>query len=149
MKKPTLKRFKELAMKHGGNKTKIAAELGVGRLAVHEWCKSDADFAAAITEQRGEAFDKVLQSSVLLATGIPKMRKGKVVGWVEKPDPKIAIYLLSTLGKEEDFGAIEVSHKVKVERRDPKELLGEIERLGVLADLCGTGNDETEGGTKP
>ena len=50
------------------------------------------------------AFDEVYKSAVQLAAGIPRRnKKGDVIGWKERPDPTIAKYLMSTLGKDEGF----------------------------------------------
>lgn len=105
MKKPTLKQFKEMAERHGGNMTKIAEEAGVMRSTVHNWCNADVEFKQVIKDQRGKAFDEVYRSAVQIAKGIPKLnRKGEIVGWKSYPDSQLAKYLLSTLGREEGFG---------------------------------------------
>lgn len=105
MKKPTLKKFQEVAKAQGGNKSKIALVLGVDRWTVHEWCKTDPEFNDAILNCRGNAFDQVLESAVAAAAGIPKKnRKGEITGWKSYPDAQLAKYLLSTIGKTEGFG---------------------------------------------
>ncbi|MBR3830969.1 MAG: hypothetical protein IKJ52_06930 [Muribaculaceae bacterium] len=103
MKKPTLKRFKELSEKHGGNQTKIAEEIGVSRITVRFWCKNDEEFDNVIKNQRAKAFDDIYKSAVHLASGIPLYRNGKFAGWKERPDPTISKYLLGVLGREEGF----------------------------------------------
>ena len=103
MKKPTLKRFKELSEKHGGNQTKIAEEIGVSRITVRFWCKNDKEFDNVIKNQRAKAFDDIYKSAVHLASGIPLYHNGKFAGWKERPDPTISKYLLGVLGREEGF----------------------------------------------
>lgn len=104
MKKPTLKRFKELSAKHNGNQTKIAEEIGVSRITIHYWCKADEEWANVIKNERCKSFDSVYKSAVQLATGVPKYnKKGEFIGWKERPDATISKYLLGVLGREEGF----------------------------------------------
>lgn len=133
MKKPTIKRFREVSERHGGNQTKIAEELGVMRSTVREWCKTDPEFDAAIKEQRGKAFDEVYKSAVQLASGIPKKnRKGEVIGWKERPDPTLSKYLMSTLGRDEGF--VETT---KIEERR----ISEIDVSGLSDEELATLNE--------
>lgn len=116
----------------------MAQELGVDRITIRNWCKADEDFDNCIKEQRCRSFDAVYRSAVQLACGIPEIdSRGRIVGWVEKPDSKMAIYLMSKLGKEEGFGEeMNVNLSATIENRSTEEILNNIKRLEVLTELA-------------
>lgn len=103
-KKPSLKKFKEVAEACRGVKTTIAKAFGVSRNSVLFWCKTDPEFSAALEEYRGQLLDECVKSARILALGIPKLENGKIVGWIEKPDSYMLRYFMTTMGREEGFG---------------------------------------------
>ena len=104
-KKPTLKRFKAVLEQTGGHLTNTAAMLGCNRSTLREWAKNDPDFADAIAATRMKILDNAIQTAQIVAFGIPvKDPQGRVVGWEQPPDPGMLKYLMSTLGREEEFG---------------------------------------------
>lgn len=105
-KKPSLKRFKETLAKTGGHLTNTAAILGVDRSTVWEWSKNDPDFETAIRASRKKMLDDALMTANVVALGIPirDQQTGRIVGWEQPPDSSMLRYLMSTLGKDEDFG---------------------------------------------
>lgn len=104
-KKPDISKFREVLRKSGGNLTKVAATFHVTRKTVYDWAKSDIEFKDAITDERGALVDECLVSARVLALGIPeKDENGNFIGWRERPDGYMIRYLLSTLGRKEDFG---------------------------------------------
>lgn len=87
-----------------GNMTEVASMLGVSRQSVYKWINTDEEFENVVKDSRKRVFDKALDTARIVAMGIPKIKGGKLVGWVERPDTKMLIYLLQTLGKDEGFG---------------------------------------------
>lgn len=104
MKKPSLGEFEAAVEACLGNMTDVANMLQVSRQAVYKWINSDEDFENVVKDSRKRVFDKALDTARIVAMGIPKIKNGKLVGWVERPDTKVLIYLLQTLGKDEGFG---------------------------------------------
>lgn len=105
MKKPTLGRFEQAVEACAGNLSDVASMLGVSRQSVYKWMQNDEDFNNVVKDSRKVVFDKAFQTARIVAMGIPKVdSSGKLVGWVERPDTKMLIYLMQTLGKDEGFG---------------------------------------------
>ena len=103
--KPKLRRFEEIAAKHGGNISRIADELDVNRLTVYRWMESDDRFRAIIEEHRGRLLDRCIETAATISNGIPiRDDYGEVIGWKERPDSWMLRYLISTLGRKEGFG---------------------------------------------
>ena len=131
--KPNLRRFEEIATKHGGNVSRIADELRVNRLTIYRWCETDQRFKDTIEEHRGRLLDRCIETASTLANGIPiRDDNGKVIGWKEKPDSWMLRYLISTIGRKEGFGdSIDVTTKgesvktnsIIVEVIDKRELI--------------------------
>ena len=121
MKKPTIQDFERVVLLKGTNLSEVARCLGVRRETVWRWVKDDEAFAAILHDSRKRLFDGIFQNSVPLALGVPIYEyvfdnngnpkidtEGKHIkrfaGWQERPDSKMAKWLLSKLGKEEGFG---------------------------------------------
>jgi len=121
MKKPTIQEFERVVILKGANLSEVARSLGVRRETVWRWIKEDDAFEAIVRDSRKRLFDGILQNSVLLALGVPIYEyaydndgnpkidaEGKHIkrfaGWQERPDGKMAKWLMSKLGKEEGFG---------------------------------------------
>ena len=104
-KKPTLGEFERAVEQCGGNLTEVASMLKVSRQSVYKWMQNDEEFNDVIKDARKIVFDRAFDTARIVAMGIPKLdKKGKLVGWVERPDTKMLIYLMQTLGKDEGFG---------------------------------------------
>lgn len=104
MKRPTIKTFREVLHKTGGNITKAAAAFKVNRGTLYNWLKENEAFMQALKDERGALVDECLVSARILALGIPERDdKGNFTGWLERPDGNMLRYLLSTLGKDEGF----------------------------------------------
>ena len=105
MKKPSIAKFAEVLSSTGGNLSQTAKAFGVTRTAVYKWINGDPEFKEAIEDSRGRMLDECIAVSRIVALGIPeKTPDGKMVGWIERPDPSMLRYLLSTLGRNEGFG---------------------------------------------
>lgn len=104
-KKPSLKRFKEALKQANGHLSNTAKILGVDRVSVYYWRKQDKEFDDAVKDARGGMLDTLLSTSYVIALGIPnKDEKGRITGWIERPDPNMLKFLISKLGREEGFG---------------------------------------------
>lgn len=105
-KKPTLEQFKKAIEATRGNLTATAKALGVVRATVWHWAKEDEDFRDTINDARKGKLDQFISTAELVALGIPDVdpETKRVVGWVEKPDPQMLRYFMSTLGRDEGFG---------------------------------------------
>ena len=125
-KKPTLKRFKEVAEACGGTVGKMATALGVYRQTVYKWCAAEPEFQAIIDEYRGRLLDECLKSARAVSIGIPKLdEKKRIIGWIERPDGYMLRYLISTLGRKEGFGeAMDVTSKGESIKPDPVVIEG-------------------------
>jgi hypothetical protein len=105
-KKPPLEEFKKAIEATRGNLTATAKALGVVRATVWKWAKEDEDFRSTINDARKGKLDQFISTAELVALGIPDVdpETKRVVGWVEKPDPQMLRYFMSTLGRDEGFG---------------------------------------------
>ncbi len=130
-KKPTLKKFKEVSDKYGGNISAIAKHFKVWRTTVYDWINEDEDFKAVIDDTRGKVIDECFVTAQLLAKGIPIIEDNKLVGWQERPDPNMVRYLLSTLGRKEGFGE---NVDVTTNGKDLPSTITIIDKTGSLGD---------------
>lgn len=105
-KKPTLKKFQQVAEKWAGVKYRIADELGVYRTTIDTWCDEDPEFAQVIQNYKSKCVDECAQVARVVALGIPEVDPAtkKVIGWKVPPDPGMLKYILSTQGKKEGYG---------------------------------------------
>lgn len=120
-KKPTIKKFKEVAEACGGTVGKIATAFGVYRQTVYKWCADEPEFQAIIEEYRGRLLDECLKIARTVSIGIPKLNdKKQIIGWIERPDGYMLRYLIGTLGRKEGFGeSVDVTSKGESIKPDP------------------------------
>lgn len=105
MKKPKIKNFIEVAKACNGNLGAIAASFEVTRRTIHNWMNEDPEFRDAVDDHKGALLDRCISTATVVALGIvARDENGKVVGWIEKPDPSMLRYFMSTLGRKEGFG---------------------------------------------
>lgn len=105
MKKPDLKEFEETAEVCKGNITAIAKALSVNRSTVHTWTKENEEYKDVIENFKGAFLDECLTVARAVALGVPKRdEQGHFIGWIEKPDPSMLRYFISTLGRKEGYG---------------------------------------------
>ena len=106
--KPTLRRFKEVAMKCNGNISAMASALRVNRRTIYDWIQSEESYKAIVDEFRGRLLDKCIETAELFANGVPiyieSENKAVFAGWKGLPDGNTLRYLISTLGRKEGFG---------------------------------------------
>lgn len=118
--RPGLKEFKELAEGCKGNVGRMAKTLGVYRQTIYKWCKADERYQDVIEEYRGRLLDECLQSARAVSVGIPKLKNGVIIGWIERPDVYMLKYLISTLGRKEGFGeSLDLTSKGESIKPDP------------------------------
>lgn len=102
--KPSIDEFREVMETAHGNMSDAAKILNVTRQTIYNWCNGEPEFKEIVQEHRKRLFDECLGQARILALGLPKIEKGKLVGWIEKPDGQMLRYFLQTLGKDEGFG---------------------------------------------
>lgn len=102
--KPSIDEFREVMETAHGNMSDAAKILHVTRQTIYNWCNGEQEFKEIVQEHRKRLFDECLGQARILALGLPKIEKGKLVGWIEKPDGQMLRYFLQTLGKDEGFG---------------------------------------------
>ncbi len=126
MRKPTLKKFREVAKECNGVVSAIAARLGASRSSVYDWMDNDPAFKAVIDEFRGQLVDTCLKTAELLARGIPVIdeQTKTLLGWKEKPDGQMVRYLLGVFGRREGFGEerITLTHNIDYEKLSDRQL---------------------------
>lgn len=118
----------------------MAATLDVYRSTIYRWCEKDKSFQDVIDEYRGRFLDRCLQTAEATALGIPKLKNGKLVGWIERPDSYMLRYLIGKLGSKEGWGeSLDVTSKGESIKPDPVviEVIDRREQID-------TGNDETK-----
>ena len=105
-------RFREAMAKSGGNLSKAAAMLGIGRSYLNQYCKKNEEWGNVVRDSRKGFLDECMASARVLALGIPERdEKGQFVGWIEKPDGYMLRYLISKLGRDEGFGEEQVAEQ--------------------------------------
>ncbi len=104
MKKPDFEQFKEVADACQLNLTKIAQAFNVVRQTVYNWLAEEKKFREVVNDYKMRLYDDALTAARALTVGVPKVNeKGQFVGWIERPDPNMVRYILSTLGKDDGF----------------------------------------------
>lgn len=103
--KPNIEEFRKISYVLWGNITKIAYYFGVDRRIVYRWMRNE-EYMEAIEDSRGSFLDECIQMARLVALGVPELDlNGKFVRWKIHPDARMLRYFMSTLGKNEGFGA--------------------------------------------
>lgn len=119
--KPSLEAFRRSVRAMGGNLSKVAESFGVSRGTIYNWRDSDPDFMAVIRDERTRLYDEALQTSRVVALGIPKYdfeydingepvmdENGKpirkMVGWAVPPDPNMLRYFMNLYGRYDKIG---------------------------------------------
>lgn len=112
IKRPTIKRFREVCHACGGNLSKVADTLGVSRRALYYWGDEDPEYMEVLQEFRERTLDECVVTSRILALGIPDVDPvtKKVKGWKERPDGQMLRYLMGVYGRKEGYGeAIDIT----------------------------------------
>ncbi len=76
----------------GGILSDIAANFGVTRQSVYNWCEADSEFKQALEDSRERFLD-------LAESNLRKL----VAGWVERPSETAIIFTLKTRGKKRGY----------------------------------------------
>lgn len=121
--KPTLEAFENAVAKYGGNLTKVAQSFKRSRSHIYHWINEDENFKRAVDDARMTLFDECLATARVVSLGIPEVKDGKIVGWVERPDSGMLRYLLGSLGRSEGFGE---RTEVELNTKEPMALSIEI-----------------------
>lgn len=115
-KKPDISKFVEALESTGGNLTKAAKVLNVGRRTINRWIAEDNEFREAVEDIRCEMLDKCIDMTQILAFGIPdKDPTGKMIGWITPPNDRLLSnltnILMNTVG---DKGVYRNTPKVEI-----------------------------------
>lgn len=115
-KKPDISKFIKALESTGGNLTKAAKVLNVGRRTINRWVAEDAEFREAVEDVRCEMLDKCIDMTQILAFGIPdKAPDGKIIGWISPPNDRLLSnltnILMNTVG---DKGVYRNTPKIEV-----------------------------------
>lgn len=137
-KKIDIDTFRKIANSCGGVLADIAANIGVERNTIYNWCKEDEVFAQALEDSRERFIDLAESNLRKLVAGVPAIETDengnkKFAGWVEKPSETAIIFTLKTRGKKRGYverseveadvnmkGSINIREWVK-DRLKPKE----------------------------
>ena len=120
-KMPSAENFQKAVKQLGGNLSKVADYFGVSRMVIYQWRDKYPEFRDAIKDERTKLFDEVLQTSRIVALGIPKYEyetdangevlydkdgnpRRRMIGWAVPPDGQMLRYFLSVYGKYDLFG---------------------------------------------
>ncbi|WP_300904696.1 hypothetical protein [uncultured Alistipes sp.] len=90
--KPSIEQFTHVANMCGGILSDIAANFGVTRQSVYNWCEADSEFKQALEDSRERFLD-------LAESNLRKL----VAGWVERPSETAIIFTLKTRGKKRGY----------------------------------------------
>lgn len=118
--KPSLEEFTRAAEATRGFVGKIAEAFKVNRRTVLNWCNKDKRFQDAVDEWRGRMLDDCIRTAHALANGIPEIKDGKRVGWIERPDSYMLRYLIGKYGANEGFGeTLDITSKGESIKAEP------------------------------
>lgn len=111
-----MSKFVEALESTGGNLTKAAKVLNVGRRTINRWIAEDNEFREAVEDIRCEMLDKCIDMTRILAFGIPdKDPTGKMIGWITPPNDRLLSnltnILMNTVG---DKGVYRNTPKVEI-----------------------------------
>ena len=106
--KPSIEQFTHVANACGGILSDIAANFGVTRQTVYNWCEEDTECKRALEESR-ERFDDLAETNLRkLVAGVPAIEKDengekRFAGWIERPSETAIIFTLKTRGKKRGY----------------------------------------------
>lgn len=139
-KKIDIDTFRKIANACGGILSDIAANIGVERNTIYNWCKDDESYAQVLEDSRERFLDLAESNLRKLVAGVPAIEKdengqARFAGWVEKPSETAIIFTLKTRGKKR--GYVERSEVtgangepiIKPRALSPKEVKEYIEQL--------------------
>lgn len=106
--KPSIKQFTHVANACGGILSDIAANFGVARQSVYNWCEEDSRFKQALKDSRERFVDLAESNLRKLVAGVPAIEKDengekRFAGWIERPSETAIIFTLKTRGKKRGY----------------------------------------------
>lgn len=107
-KKIDIDTFRKIANACGGILSDMAANIGVERCTIYEWCKQDEEFAKVLEDSRERFLDLAESNLRKLVAGVPAIEKdengqSRFAGWVERPSETAIIFTLKTRGKKRGY----------------------------------------------
>jgi hypothetical protein len=119
-----------------GNKTEVCrAYFGISRQTLNNWEKEHEEIKEAFEEAEEELLDFVEGQAKTMMQGIPILETDKItgkkviVGWKERPDTKIMMYVLSHKGRKR--GYIPMQH---IDVTTNGKGLNEVPQIYILPD---------------
>ena len=105
---PSIKQFTHVANACGGILSDIAANFGVARQSVYNWCEEDSRFKQALEDSRERFVDLAESNLRKLVAGVPAIEKDengekRFAGWIERPSETAIIFTLKTRGKKRGY----------------------------------------------
>ena len=106
--KPSIEQFTHVANACGGILSDIAANFGVTRQTVYNWCEEDTEFKRALEDSRERFVDLAESNLRKLVAGVPAFEKDETgetrcAGWRERPSETAIIFTLKTRGKKRGY----------------------------------------------
>ena len=106
--KPSIKQFTHVANACGGILSDIAANFGVARQSVYNWCEEDSRFKQALEDSRERFVDLAESNLRKLVAGVPAIEKDengekRFAGWIERPSETAIIFTLKPRGKKRGY----------------------------------------------
>lgn len=111
---------------------KTAKDVGVHRNTILHWRKMDEDFRKAYVSCLEEKIDDSEERLYLLAQGIPKIKNGKLVGWIEKPHVRALEIQLKAQAKDRGYGdsiVIDDQREETHREKTDEQLISEMEAI--------------------
>lgn len=106
--KPSIEQFTHVANACGGILSDIAANFGVTRQSVYNWCEEDTEFKQALEDSRERFIDLAESNLRKLVAGVPATEIDEngnkyFAGWIERPSETSIIFTLKTRGKKRGY----------------------------------------------
>lgn len=106
--KPPISQFTHVANACGGILSDIAANFGVTRQTVYNWCEEDPEFKQTLEDSRERFVDLAESNLRKLVAGVPAIEKDengekRFAGWIERPSETAIIFTLKTRGKKRGY----------------------------------------------
>ena len=86
-----------------GSISEACNAIGIARLTYYRWTEHDEDFRRLIDEADQAEKDFGETQLKKLMSGIPKMKAGKQIGWLVRPDTAAVIFYNKTQNKDRGY----------------------------------------------
>lgn len=131
--------FIELFNKNLCNITDTCKATKISRRTFYNWIETDEQFRAEIAEAKEKEKDWWENRLRILGRGIPKLNeKGKIIGWEERPDTAVVIFVNKRLNRDRGYGdrapdvPMETERRIDLTRLNPEQLKVWYELLDII-----------------